>query len=176
MKKNNYGFEIIINRKILNEFSIINRLSVSRFSGLFMPNSLVILYVNLAEQEFWKHKDADFEMAENFIKKTARIMKLHYINISRSWVESTRLGIKIFEMLVSEKSVKVYRKYRNSLLKFIDTIKSDKQTFNISSDFAKLIFIAGILKNEELDKKITELSQWISENNPEIFSIIQNSA
>lgn len=176
MKKNNNGFEIIINRKILDEFSLINRLSVSRFSGLFMPNSLVILYVNLAEQEFWKHKDADFEMAENFIKKTARIMKLHYINISSSWIESTRLGIKIFEMLVSEKSVKVYRKYRNSLLKFIDTIKSDKQTFNISSDFAKLIFIAGILKIEELDKKIAELSQWISENNPEIFSIIQNSA
>lgn len=171
--RNNSRFEILINQKILTDFSLLNSLSVARFSGVFLPNSLVILYVNLAEQEFWKGINADFEMAENFIKKSARIKKLHYINISSSWIESTMLGLKIFEMLVSEKREKVYRRYKTSILKFINSIKSDKQTFNISSDFAKLIFISNMLQTEEMENHVRELTVWISEYHPGIYSIIQ---
>jgi len=164
------NFNIQINNAVLNELTELNRMSVSRFSGLFSPNALVILYVNIAEQEFWKGKEADFELAENYIKKTQRFTKLYYINISGSWVSSTKLGLKIFEMLATESNERVYRKYKTQILKFTETIQSEKQSFNIASDLAKLIFIASSINSEELNRLLSELLEQIRIKQPEVLS------
>jgi hypothetical protein len=163
-------FKVEVNNSVLAQLTELNRQSVSKFSGLFSPNSLVILYVNIAEQEFWKGTEADFELAENFIKKTQRITKLYYINISGSWVISTKLGLKIFEMLATQRRERVYRRFSNAITRFIDLIKSEKQSFNIASDLAKLIYIANRLRSVELDNRLYELLIWISSNQPEVLS------
>ena len=163
-------FKVEVNNSVLAQLTELNRQSVSKFSGLFSPNSLVILYVNIAEQEFWKGTEADFELAENFIKKTQRITKLYYINISGSWIISTKLGLKIFEMLATQRSERVYRRFSNAINRFIDSIKSEKQSFNIASDLAKLIYIANRLRSVELNNRLNELLIWIRKNQPEVLS------
>ena len=168
--------KVEVNNSVLAQLTELNRQSVSKFSGLFSPNSLVILYVNIAEQEFWKGTEADFELAENFIKKTQRITKLYYINISGSWVNSTKLGLKIFEMLATQRSERVYRRFSNAINRFIDSIQSEKQSFNIASDLAKLIFIANRLRANELNDRLNELLLWIRINQPEVMSAFKSES
>jgi hypothetical protein len=166
-------YQIEPDKDVLKNFSEMNKQSVFKFRNIYLPNVLSILYINITELEFWKYKDADFIYAELYIKKLERIIKLYKINISKSWVESIKLGLKIFEELQTNSSNIVYKKYINRIEKFINTIKSEKQIFNITSDYAKLIFIAQKLDSEDLDNKIIELTKWINIKFPETIKEIE---
>lgn len=173
--KVNNRYSVCVNNNILKLFTEMNRISIYKFTNIYSPNVQAILYINIAEQEFWKCTNADFFLAETYVKKLERIMKLYNINISGSWVESSKLGLKIFEALAIQKGDRVYKRFNGSIDRFIEKIKSEKQSFNIASDLAKLLFINNMLKVQELDSKLIELIEWINNNHPNILTNIDEN-
>lgn len=174
-KKTGNRYSVSVDKNILSVFTEMNRVSTYKFSNIYSPNVQAILYINIAEQEFWKGVKADFLLAETYIKKLERIMKLYNINISSSWIESAKLGLKIFEMLEKQNSEKVYRRFSGAVTRFIIKIKSEKQSFNIASDLAKLLFINDALKVKRLDEEIAELIEWIGINHPDVLKSVNES-
>ena len=174
-KKTGNRYSVSVDKNILSVFTEMNRVSTYKFSNIYSPNVQAILYINIAEQEFWKGVKADFLLAETYIKKLERIMKLYNINISSSWIESAKLGLKIFEMLEKQNSEKVYRRFSGAVTRFIIKIKSEKQSFNIASDLAKLLFINDALKVKRLDEEIAGLIEWIGINHPDVLKSVNES-
>lgn len=174
-KKTGDRYSVSVDKNILSVFTEMNRVSTYKFSNIYSPNVQAILYINIAEQEFWKGIKADFLLAETYIKKLNRIMKLYNINISSSWIESAKLGLKIFEMSEKQNREKVYKRFSGAITRFINKIKSEKQSFNIASDLAKLLFINDALKVNRLDEEITGLIKWIGTNHPDILNIVNES-
>ncbi len=174
-KKTGDRYSVSVDKNILSVFTEMNRVSTYKFSNIYSPNVQAILYINIAEQEFWKGIKADFLLAETYIKKLNRIMKLYNINISSSWIDSAKLGLKIFEMSEKQNREKVYKRFSGAITRFIDKIKSEKQSFNIASDLAKLLFINDSLKVTRLDEEITGLIKWIGTNHPDILNIVNES-
>ncbi len=168
-------YSVNVDKNILSVFTEMNRVSTYKFSNIYSPNVQAILYINIAEQEFWKGIKADFLLAETYIKKLERIMKLYNINISGSWIESAKLGLKIFEMLEKQNPERVYRRFSGAVSRFIYRLKSEKQSFNIASDLAKLLFINDALKVSKLDKEITGLIEWIGINHPDVLKSVNES-
>lgn len=173
--KNGGRYSVNVDKNILSVFTEMNRISTYKFSNIYSPNVQAILYINIAEQEFWKCTKADFLLAETYIKKLERIMRLYNINISISWIESAKLGLKIFEMLEKQNPERVYRRFSGAVSRFIDKLKSEKQSFNIASDLAKLLFINDALKVSKLDKEITGLIEWIGINHPDVLKSVNDS-
>ena len=174
-KKTGNRYSVSVDKNILSVFTEMNRVSTYKFSNIYSPNVQAILYINIAEQEFWKGVKADFLLAETYIKKLERIMKLYNINISSSWIDSAKLGLKIFEMLEKQNSEKVYRRFSGAVTRFIIKIKSEKQSFNIASDLAKLLFINDALKVKRLDEEIAGLIEWIGINHPDVLKSVNES-
>ncbi|NOS83496.1 MAG: hypothetical protein HOP31_00015 [Ignavibacteria bacterium] len=174
-KKTGDRYSVSVDKNILSVFTEMNRVSTYKFSNIYSPNVQAILYINIAEQEFWKDTKADFLLAETYIKKLERIMKLYNINISSSWIESAKLGLKIFEMLEKQDSEKVYKRFSGAVTRFIIKIKSEKQSFNIASDLAKLLFINDVLKVNRLEQEITGLIEWIGNNHPDVLKSVNES-
>jgi hypothetical protein len=174
-RKNGNRYSVSVDKNILSVFTEMNRVSTYKFSNIYSPNVQAILYINIAEQEFWKGTKADFLLAETYIKKLERIMKLYNINISSSWIESAKLGLKIFEMLEKQDSEKVYKRFSGAVTRFIIKIKSEKQSFNIASDLAKLLFINDALKVARLDDEITGFIEWIGNHHPDVLKSVNES-
>ena len=174
-KKTGNRYSVSVDKNILSVFTEMNRVSTYKFSNIYSPNVQAILYINIAELEFWKGVKADFLLAETYIKKLERIMKLYNINISSSWIDSAKLGLKIFEMLEKQNSEKVYRRFSGAVTRFIIKIKSEKQSFNIASDLAKLLFINDALKVKRLDEEIAGLIEWIGINHPDVLKSVNES-
>lgn len=174
-KKSGEMYSVSVDKNILSAFTEMNRISVRKFSNIYSANVQAILYINIAEQEFWKCTKADFILAETNIKRLERIMKLYNINISSSWIESAKLGLKVFEMLEKQNAERVYRRFSGAVTRFISKIMSRTQSFNIASDLAKLLFIKDALKVEKLDDEITGLIKWINENHPDVLSSVNQS-
>ncbi len=174
-RKTGDRYSVSVDKNILSVFTEMNRVSTYKFSNIYSPNVQAILYINIAEQEFWKGTKADFLLAETYIKKLERIMKLYNINISSSWIESAKLGLKIFEMLEKQDSKRVYKRFSGAVTRFIIKIKSEKQSFNIASDLAKLLFINDALKVARLDDEITGFIEWIGNNHPDVLKSVNES-
>lgn len=174
-RKKGERYSVNVNKNILSVFTEMNRVSTYKFSKIYSPNVQAILYINIAEQEFWKGVNADFLLAETYIKKLGRITKLYNINISSSWIESAKLGLKVFEMLEKQEGRKVYRRFGGAISRFIGKIKSEKQSFNIASDLAKLLFINDALNVDKLDKEITVLIEWIRIHHPDVLKSVNES-
>lgn len=168
-KKNGERYSVNVDKNILSAFTEMNRISVRKFSNIYSANVQAILYINIAEQEFWKCTKADFFLAESNIKKLERIMRLYNINISSSWIESAKLGLKIFEMLEKQNAERVYKRFSRAITRFISKIKSRTQSFNIASDLAKLLFINEALRVRKLDEEINGFISWIAEVHPDVL-------
>lgn len=173
--KSGNRYSVNVDKNILSVFTEMNRISTYKFSNIYSPNVQAILYINIAEQEFWKCTKADFLLAETYIKKLERIMRLYNINFSSSWIESAKLGLKIFEMLEKYNPERVYRRFSGAVTRFISKIKSEKQSFNIASDLAKLLFINDALRVNKLDEEITGLIEWIGNNHPDVLKSVNES-
>ena len=166
------NFRVSVNDDNLALFENINRQAVIKFNNLYSPNILAIIYINILEQEFWKFDKADFVLADFYLNKLERIVKVHNINISYSWIESSKIGIKIFETMLSSERETVYSKNSGALDLFIEKIKSQQQSFNISADYAKLLFISQKLKIKKFTEKTEEFGRWIKINHPEIINAV----
>lgn len=162
------GPEIVVNTERLEEFNRLNIRSLSKFRNLYSPNVLAIVYINSLEQEFWKFDKGDFQLTDIYITKLERIVKQHNINISYSWIESAKLGLRIFDAMSTLGKNQVFNKYRSQIVSFTERMKSETQSFNISADYAKLLFISQKLDNSEMTEIINNFSEWIYENHPDV--------
>lgn len=168
--KSNGGFpKVEINRSMLKAFEEINNESMVRFRYVHEPNVIAIIYMNRIEQEFWKNIHADFELAEFYTKKLKRIIRLHKMNISQSWVESASLGLKIFEDLLTENAGRVFRKNERLINVLLKNMRSPELGFNIAADFSKLIYISQFLKVKEFRNLLEYQFKWIRDNKIEIL-------
>ncbi|MBE2219668.1 MAG: hypothetical protein IAE90_15760 [Ignavibacteria bacterium] len=168
--KINEDFPVVaIDQKMLNVFEEINNESLVRFRHVYEPNVTAIVYMNRIEQEFWKNTHADFELADLYTKKLKRIIRLHNLNISHSWVESASLGLKIFEELIFEKAEKVFKKNERVINVLLEKLRSKELGFNIAADFAKLVYIYQFLKVKEFRRLLEHQYKWIKANKIEIL-------
>ena len=78
-------------------------------------------------------------------------------------------------MLEKYNPERVYRRFSGAVTRFISKIKSEKQSFNIASDLAKLLFINDALRVNKLDEEITGLIEWIGNNHPDVLKSINES-
>jgi len=163
------GPEIIVNTEKLEEFNRLNIRSLAKFRNLYSPNVLAIVYINSLEQEFWKFNKGDFQLSDIYITKLERIVKQHNINISHTWIESAKLGLRIFEAMGTSGRNQVFHKYRSHIVSFIEKMKSETQSFNISADYAKLLFISQKLDNPQMKEIINDFGEWINENHPDVI-------
>lgn len=168
--KNEIGFTIKTNIDVLHSFTEMNKESIFRFRNIYAPNVLSILYINLIEQEFWKAKNADFLKTEIYTGKLKRIVKLHKINISISWIETAALGLEMFEYSKFNSSAKVTSKFSSRLKILTGKLTAKTQTFNLSSDFAKLLFIKQELKIDEITGIINDFEQKVHNTNPDLIN------
>lgn len=169
-------FYISPDKQILDAFIKMNSESFYRFKNIYLPNVLSILYINIAEQEFWRSVNADFLKADLILKKLNRIIKLHNINISISWIETIKLGLEIFEALRSFTKDKVLIKFAGKTGKLTEMLAGKQQTFNISSDFAKLLFIKQEVNHPGFDTLINNFENKIMKLHPEQFEVIKRLA
>ena len=168
--KNTGGFpKVEINRSMLKAFEEINNESMVKFRHVHEPNVIAIIYINRIEQEFWKNTHADFELAEYYTKKLKRIIRLHKLNISHSWVESASLGLKVFEDLLTDNAERVFRKNERSLIVLLTKMRSRELGFNIAADFSKLVYISQFLKTKEFRNLLEHQLKWIRDNKIEIL-------
>ncbi len=168
--KNKGGFpKVEINRPMLMAFEEINNESMVKFRHVHEPNVIAIIYINRIEQEFWKNIHADFELAEYYTKKLKRIIRLHRLNISHSWVESASLGLKVFEDLLTDNAERVFRKNERSLIVLLTKMRSRELGFNIAADFSKLVYISQFLKTKEFRNLLKHQLKWIRDNKIEIL-------
>lgn len=168
--KNTGGFpKVEINRSMLKAFEEINNESMVKFRHVHEPNVIAIIYINRIEQEFWKNIHADFELAEFYTKKLKRIIRLHKLNISHSWVESASLGLKVFEDLLTDNAERVFRKNERSLIVLLTKMRSRELGFNIAADFSKLVYISQFLKTKEFRNLLEHQLKWIRDNKIEIL-------
>ena len=168
--KNTGGFpKVEINRSMLKAFEEINNESMVKFRHVHEPNVIAIIYINRIEQEFWKNIHADFELAEYYTKKLKRIIRLHKLNISHSWVESASLGLKVFEDLLTDNAERVFRKNERSLIVLLTKMRSRELGFNIAADFSKLVYISQFLKTNEFRNLLEHQLKWIRDNKIEIL-------
>ena len=168
--KNTGGFpKVEINRSMLKAFEEINNESMVKFRHVHEPNVIAIIYINRIEQEFWKNIHADFELAEYYTKKLKRIIRLHKLNISHSWVESASLGLKVFEDLLTDNAERVFRKNERSLIVLLTKMRSRELGFNIAADFSKLVYISQFLKTKEFRNLLEHQLKWIRDNKIEIL-------
>lgn len=165
-------FVIKTDKEILTSFIKLNKESIFRFKNIYSPNILSILYINLIEQEFWNARNADFLKTELYIKKLKRIVKLHNINISFSWIETTALGLEIFEFSKYNSTARIISKFSSRLKILTGRLTSKTQTFNLSSDYAKLLFIKQELEIDEFSSIITDFENEINRSNPDLKSEI----
>lgn len=163
------GPEIIVNTDKLEEFNRLNIRSLAKFRNLYSPNVLAIVYINSLEQEFWKFDKGDFQLSDIYITKLERIVKHHNINISHTWIESAKLGLRIFEAMGTLGRNQVFNKYRSQIVIFIEKMKSETQSFNISADYAKLLFISQKLNIPQMSEIIEDFSDWVKKNHPDVM-------
>jgi hypothetical protein len=163
------GPEIIVNTDKLEEFNRLNIRSLAKFRNLYSPNVLAIVYINSLEQEFWKFDKGDFQLSDIYITKLERIVKHHNINISHTWIESAKLGLRIFEAMGTLGRNQVFNKYRSQIVIFIEKMKSETQSFNISADYAKLLFISQKLNIPQMTEIIEDFSDWVKKNHPDVM-------
>jgi len=160
---------VAIDHAMLNIFEEINNESLIRFRHVYEPNVTAIVYMNRIEQEFWKCKHADFELADLYTKKLKRIIRLHNLNFSNSWVESASLGLKIFEELISANAEKVFKRNERVINALLKKLRSKELGFNIAADFAKLVYIYQFLKVKEFRGLLENQFKWIKDNKIEIL-------
>lgn len=169
-------FYIEPDKELLDAFIKMNSESFYTYKNIYAPNVLSILYINIAEQEFWRSFDADFFKAEAVLKKLHRIMKLYNLNISISWIETIKLGLEIFEALKTFKKEKVINKYAGKTGKLTELLTGKQQAYNISSDYAKLLFIKQEVDHPGFDLLINNFEKKIKEYQPEQFEAIRRIA
>ncbi len=160
---------VAVDQTMLNIFEEINNESLIRFRHVYEPNVTAIVYMNRIEQEFWKCKHADFELADLYTKKLKRIIRLHNLNFSNSWVESASLGLKIFEELISANAEKVFKRNERVINALLKKLRSKELGFNIAADFAKLVYIYQFLKVKEFRGLLENQFKWIKDNKIEIL-------
>jgi hypothetical protein len=159
-KINNY-VEVRVDQEILKKFENMNQKSLSMLKNIYSPNVLSVLYINLIEQEFWKAKNADFLKAEIYIKKLRRIIKIHKPNISNTWIESTAFGLNVFEYSRYNSDSKVISKFGRRLQNLLENITSITRTFNVISDFAKMLFVKQQINIKEFNLTINQFEEYL---------------
>ncbi len=168
-------FIVNVNKKVLADFENMNIDSITRYKNIYAPHVLTVIYINLIEQEFWKAKDADFLLAEFYFKKLQRLTKFHNINVSLSWIETTKLGLDIFESLKSINVTKTINKYSKKLINLCNSLTGLNQRFNITSDYAKLLFIKQEFKNKFASEIIKNFENKVKQKYPELIKEIESN-
>lgn len=168
-------FKIEKDNLLLKNFESINYKSLIHFNQTDAPETLVVVYLNQIELEFWKGLNCNFENANYFIKKTERLLRTKLVRTNKIWLLSSKIGIKIFEDMKYLSIDDVYTKNINSIIDLISALKSKDYVYNISGELGKLIFIDSVVRHKKLSRHISDFQDWLWTNKPEMMSSIMSS-
>ena len=172
----NYELNVSVDKKLHKYFEEMNYNTLIHFKGLYSPEALAVMYLNQIDLEFWKGTRCNFENSNYFINKLQRLVKTRHVGTNLSWLDSSKIGVNIFEEMKFKNKKAIFDKYYPEISKFIDSIKDEKKIFNIVDDFAKLIFISKVLNTPGMKKELRNLESWIKENRPELIKSIFEAA
>lgn len=172
----NYELNVSVDKKLHKYFEEMNYNTLIHFKGLYSPEALAVMYLNQIDLEFWKGTGCNFENSNYFINKLQRLVKTRHVGTNLSWLDSSKIGVNIFEEMRFKSKKAIFDKFYPEISKFIDSIKDEKKIFNIVDDFAKLIFISKVLNTPGMKKELRNLESWIKENRPELIKSIFEAA
>lgn len=168
--------DITVDKKLHKYFEEMNYKTLIHFRGLYSPEALAVVYLNQIDLEFWKGSKCNYENANYFIGKLQRLIKTRHLGTNPMWLISNKIGINIFEEMHIRSKKDVFDRRFPEIKELIETLKDEKQIFNIVDDFAKLIFISKILNTPRMKLEVKNLEAWIKKNQPDLFKAILSIA